>query len=213
MPTATDLIVLAADKNTEVLLRAGFERPEALGIRPIEARIQVHPLRDGGVRTTGASILSQLSRQYHHALMILDFEGSGAAETAADLESHLDTQLAASWKDRAKAIVIEPELEAWVWGSDNALHQVLSWHETDSIRRWLKGNDFSFTGDGKPERPKEAFESVLWKLRKPRSSALYRRVGSHISLGRCTDPAFRRLRKQLRQWFPPDLSGSRQARP
>lgn len=101
----------------------------------------------------------------------------------------------------------EPELESWVWGSDNALKQVLRWHEATGIRKWLNENDFSFTDEGKPKRPKEAFESVLRKLKQPRSSALYHRVGTHISMEKCTDPAFRRLRDRLRQWFPREHSG------
>jgi hypothetical protein len=202
MSAVADLVVLAADKNMEFLLRAGFERPEALRIQPIDVRIQVHPFSDGGVRTSGATVLSHLSRQYDHAIMILDFEGSGATGSAIDLESKLDAQLARSWQDRAKAIVIEPELESWVWGSDNALKQVLRWHEETDIRKWLTENDFSFSDDGKPERPKEAFESVLRQLKRPRSSALYRRVGSSISLEKCTDTAFRRLGDQLRTWYP-----------
>ncbi len=206
MSAVADLVVLAADKNMEFLLRAGFDRPEALGIRSIDVRIQVHPFSDGGVRTSGANVLSHLSRQYDHAVMILDFEGSGASGSAADLESNLDAQLSPSWQDRAKAIVIEPELESWVWGSDNALKQVLRWHEATGIRKWLNENGLSFTDEGKPERPKEAFESVLRQLKRPRSSALYRRVGTHISLEKCTDPAFRRLRNQLRQWFPREHS-------
>lgn len=207
MASVADLVVLAADKNMEFILRAGFDRPEALGIRLIDARIQVHPFSDGGVRTSGSNVLSHLSRQYDHAVMILDFEGSGATGTAIDLESHLDTQLAPSWQNRAKAIVIEPELESWVWGSDNALKQVLRWREATGIRKWLNENGFSFTGEGKPERPKEAFESILRQLKRPRSSALYHRVGTHISLEKCTDPAFRRLRDQLQQWFPREPSG------
>ena len=202
MSTVADLVVLAADKNMEFLLRAGFDRPEALGIRPIGVRIQVHPFSDGGVRTSGAAVLSHLSRQYDHAIMILDFEGSGASESAIDLELNLDTQLARSWQNRAKAIVIEPELESWVWGSDNALKQMLRWNESTGIRKWLNENDFSFSDEGKPDRPKEAFESVLRQLKRPRSSALYRRVGSRISLENCNDPAFRRLRDQLREWYP-----------
>jgi len=206
MVSRADLVVLTADKNMEFLLRAGFDRPEALGIRPITVSIQVHPFSDGGVRTTGADVLAQVSRQYHHAVMVLDFEGSGAGRRAADLKSHLDRKLASAWQNRAKTIVIEPELEAWVWGSDNSLKHVIRWDEATSIRRWLSENDFALADHGKPERPKEAFEAVLRKLRQPRSSAIYRRVGSHISIEKCTDPALHRLRDQLQQWFPPEHS-------
>ena len=54
---------------------------------------------------------------------------------------------------------------------------------------------------GKPLRPKEALEAMVSVHRQPRSSALYERVTGRISLQRCSDPAFARLRSTLKAWF------------
>ena len=55
----------------------------------------------------------------------------------------------------------------------------------------------------KPERPKEALEAVFRICRLPMSAANYQKIANRISLSRCLDPAFLRLRDRLRIWFPP----------
>ena len=106
------------------------------------------------------------------------------------------------WNDSAKAIVIQPELDVWVWGSDNSIEEVIEWPSGIRIRDWLRDADFNMDGSGKPSRPKEAIEAALRKLGLPRSSALYKRIAEKVSLRKCTDRAFLRLRKQLCEWFP-----------
>ena len=133
---------------------------------------------------------------------MLDWEGSGAdAESAIILEGELDARLADSWGDRAKAIVIEPELDAWVWGSDNVMARVLGWNEDTRIREWLVRQGHRFDPNQKPLRPKEALEMLMFQLREPRSSALYEKVTAKISLPKCVDPAFNRLKATLQSWF------------
>jgi hypothetical protein len=198
-----DLVVLVADKNMEYALRAGLERHEALGIRPISFHVVQHAERDSGVRTTGAQLVGLERRNFTHALVILDHEGSGADVLPEVLEEQLDRQLTAQWGSQAKAIVIHPELEAWIWGSDNALKQLLNWPYETGIRDWLEERDYEISADWKPKRPKEALESVLQACRIPRSSAIYRKIAERISISRCTDPAVGRLRAQLSRWFPP----------
>lgn len=197
-----DLFVFVADKNMEFTLKGGLERPESLGIRPITFEIRQHPGRDGGMRTTGAQILALEASRFRNALMVFDYEGSGASESAQDLETRLDTALSEQWGDRAKAIVIVPEVDIWMWGGDPVLATILRWSHTESIRDWLTAKGFMFRSDGKPERPKEALEAVFAEAHRPRSSANYEKIARQISLARCTDPAFLRLREVLRGWFP-----------
>jgi hypothetical protein len=71
-----------------------------------------------------------------------------------------------------------------------------------SIRDWLRERGFSFDEHGKPLRPKEAMEALVPVHRLPRSSALYEKITDRISLRRCVDPAFLRLREALTGWFP-----------
>jgi hypothetical protein len=197
-----DLFVLVADKNVHFALEGALARPEAIGIRPISRQIRVHSGRDGGCRTTGVDILA-LERRLHDAfLLVFDFEGCGAECEVDELEAQLDAQLQERVGLKSKAIVIEPEADIWVWGSDNVLSEIFEWPLDVGIRDWLVANGFVFAPDGKPLRPKEALEALLTVHRKPRSSALYKRITSRISLARCTDPAYGRTRDALLGWFP-----------
>lgn len=197
-----DLVLLVADKNAEFALKGALEQAVRLGIRPITFEIRAHPGRDGGVRKSGPEILAREHRRFSHALLVMDFEGCGADSDASTLEAELDGRLRATWQDHAKAIVIEPEVDVWMWGSDNAIRDVVGWPHDDTIREWLGRNGFEFQANDKPLRPKEGLEAVLKEANQPRSSALYQRIASMISLRRCTDAAFQRLRQQLVDWFP-----------
>lgn len=199
-----DLVILVADKNAQFALRGALGRPAALGIRPLAHEFRTHVGRDGGARTTGVDVLARERARFSHALLVFDLEGCGAEphETAEDLERSLDAELRVQWGANAKALVIAPELDIWIWGADNALQDVLQWPVEDSIRTWLRGRGFTFDANGKPERPKEALEELVPIHRQPRSSALYEKITGRISLHRCTDSTFLRLREALQNWFP-----------
>ena len=199
-----DLVLLVADKNAQFALKGALERSKALGIRRIEFEFRVHPGRDGGARKSGAEVLALEHRRFQHGLLVLDFEGSGTElPDAAALEKQLDSKLRTRWNNHAKSIVIEPELDIWAWGSDNAIEQAIDWPAGEGIRDWLRRQNFDFSINEKPIRPKEALEAVLRSLNSPRSSAFYQHIAERISLRRCTDEAFIRLRTQLSEWFPP----------
>ena len=199
-----DLVVLVADKSMEFAMRAAFERPESLGIRPVTVEFRQHPNRDGGTRSTGAQILALEHSRFRHALLVFDYEGSGATDSSEDLEERLDGLLSQTWTDKAKTIVIEPELDVWMWGSDNVLTELLCWPKAESIREWLGNRGFTFDSNGKPSRPKEALEATFIVCRLARSASNYHMIASRLSLARCVDPAFRRLNLQLQCWFAPD---------
>jgi hypothetical protein len=198
-----DLVLLVADKNAQYALKGALSRPAALGIRAIKFEFYVHSGRDGGARRTGPEMLALEQRRFQHALLVLDFEGCGTdLPTATDLEAQLDARLFRHWQAAAKSIVIDPELDAWVWGSDNAVETVIEWPTGPSIRQWLRQQGFTFQANEKPTRPKEALEAALRIPALPRSSALYQSIAERISLRHCHDPAYIRLRKQLIEWFP-----------
>lgn len=199
-----DLVILVADKNMQFALRGALGRPEALGIRAVTFDFRPHPGRDGGVRTTGVDMLALERQRFAHALLVFDLEGCGAhpGQTADDLEQVLDQRLGAHWGTQAKAIVITPEVDIWIWGADIALREALHWPLSGDVRDWLQQRGFTFDGRGKPAQPKEALEALVRYCKLPRSSALYEKITSRISLKRCADPAFLRLRTALRTWFP-----------
>jgi hypothetical protein len=198
-----DLVVLVADKNMQFALQGALDRPQAMGVRPFTFEFRTHMGRDGGVRTTGSDVLAREATRFSHALMLLDFEGCGQEQDSPlTIEAQLDAKLQRVWNANAKAIVISPEVDAWLWGNDAVLRDALHWPQNGTIRDWLKGKGFEFNADEKPIRPKEALDAMRPVHKQARSSAMYERVTKRISLQNCTDLAFIRLRTQLQAWFP-----------
>jgi len=197
-----DLVLLVADKNAHYALKGALGRPQSLGIRRIEAEFRVHPGRDGGARRSGPEVLAPEVKRFQHALLILDWQGCGAAEESPlVLEAALNERLHQQWGLCGRAIVIDPEVDIWMWGSDHALQETIAWQHELSVRDYLRKKEFEFREDGKPFQPKEALEAALREPKLPRSSALYGRIAEKISLRRCTDDSFLRLREQLGLWF------------
>lgn len=199
-----DLAVLVADKDMENTLGGVFSRPDALNIRPIEVRIFTHGGHDPACATRGVEFLSRFARQYKHALLMFDHEGSGKDNTPRDkLQNSLNQDLKNWWDDRARAIVISPELEVWIWSESPHVDDVVGWKgRRPPLRSWLREQGWLREGDVKPERPKEALEDALSKMGKPPSASLYRRIAERVSLRRCQDPAFLEFRGIMQEWFP-----------
>ncbi len=200
-----DLALLVADKNMAFTMRGILNRPESLGIQTVIYEVNTFGRHDAGVRIAGPSELALLKKEFRFGLIMFDWEGSGAdADSPIVLERELDQELARTWGQCAKSIVIEPELEAWTWGSDNAMEDVLRWSRTEKgkIREWLSEGGYTFHANRKPARPKEALDALMSELRMPRSSAIYQQILSKISLAQCVDPAFNRLKTTLQAWFP-----------
>ncbi len=177
----------------------------ALGIRAVSADVFVHIERDPGCFSRGEEFLRPHSTRYEHAVVVFDRDGSGRDAMERDeLELDLEGRLArAGWGERARVVVIQPELEAWVWGDSPHIDDVLGWKgRSPGLRAWLATAGFVKVGAVKPDDPKQALGEALRLALKPRSSVLYFHLAQKVSLTRCTDPAFLKLRSTLTEWFP-----------
>ena len=201
----TDLVLLVADKNIEYGLRGLLSRPQALGIRSVRSQIHVHPQRDPACAQKPHEFLRQFAADYSHALVVFDHQGCGRENRhPIQLEEDVRHLLYANgWEGRASAIVIDPELEAWVFSASPIVEKSLAWPGTTPLRQWLLSKGLWSQDRAKPADPKTALETALASLRRPRSSAIYEDLGRMIDFDECQDAAFNRLRNVLRQWFPP----------
>lgn len=199
-----DLVMLVADRNMEYAVKGLLTRSKAIKMREVTPDIYAYPWHDSGCLLHGADFLRPFAKQYNHALIMLDHEGCGQEQNKSrtELENSIEGQLANSgWHDRAAAIVIEPELENWVWSDSPHVDYVLGWEGKDpDLRNWLTTQGFLNGSQGKPVPPKKAMEEALRKVQKARSSALFLQLAQKVSIDRCTDPAFIKLRTTL--WFP-----------
>jgi len=205
MDAITDLIALVADSNMENTLRGLLSRHQALGIRPITYDIFRHDKRDPGCWTDAHNYLRPYTRQYRYAMVLFDHEGSGQeSRRGVDLQEELESRLEANgWvEDRARVLVLEPELEIWVWSDSPQVDSCLGWqtHRPD-LRAWLRQRKLLAPDTFKPANPKKALEAALREVKIPRSSAIYRQLAEQVSFRGCVDPCFNRFRTILTEWF------------
>lgn len=197
-----DLIVLVADKNMEFAVKGILQRTASLKIREISYDIKVHNHHDPGVYRTAHDFLRIFNKKYKYALVILDKEGCGCNENppkiASDIQSKLDMS---GWKDRSQVIVLDPELEIWVWSDSPEVAVCIGWNNSE-LRDWLQSEGHLRPNTHKPKNPKLAFENALRTKRKPRSSSIYGKLAEKVSLERCTDKAFQTFKNTLQNWFP-----------
>jgi len=122
---------------------------------------------------------------------------------SAEIEQQLEQRLAAMGQGWAAAIVIDPELETWVFSDSPHVDKELGWEKRQPpLRQALESQGFWPAGQAKPPDPKAAFAWALQTVRKPVSSSIFRQLGKLVSLRRCEDRSFLRLQHLLQDWFP-----------
>jgi len=200
-----DLFVLVADQDIEQTVRGLLGRSSALKIAPVRFEVQVHPNRDNGCRTAAVTYLRPLQNKYRHALVVFDLHGSGSHQSREDTQREVEDALHRNgWEERAKAIVIQPELEAWVWAASEKVPKILGWKKQYSdLKRWLHKQGLWPNASDKPPAPKTAMERTMSESRSRKTSRKFYELASTVNLTHCRDPAFNELKETLQAWFPP----------
>ena len=200
-----DLVVLVPDKHMESAVDGLLSRPRSLGIRSVSFTIYVHVERDPGCFLHGHDFLRPMAGRFAHALLLFDRHGCGREhEDRTSLEGIVASRLASAGRgDRAAAIVLDPELEVWVWSDSPELDRCLGWGDRrPDLRTWLRDEGLWPADQLKPPDPKAAMRLALHRVRAPVSSSRFGRLARTVSLERCVAPAFTALRDTLRSWFP-----------
>ena len=199
-----DLVCLVPDKSIEAAIREVLHRPRSLQIRKLDFEIAVHPQRDSGCFHRPGELLRGYADRARRALVVLDGDWPGAPkDPQTELQRSLQRMGEQIGLPRwAHAVVIQPELEAWVFSDSPHVARELGWRGSMAdLRSALSVAGLWDAGLTKPRDPKRAMDWALWRSRIPRSSSLYRELASKVSLTGCHDPAFRRLVGLLRGWF------------
>lgn len=199
-----DLVVLVADRHTEATISGLLSRRQALAIRAVTFDLFVHPERDPGCLRKSRVFLQAQSNNYAYALVVFDRDGCGRENDArVELEQQVERELEeGGWAGRASVIVIDPELEVWVWSQSPEVDRALGWSlRKPDLRTWLQSRKLLPERRQKPSDPKEALEEALRHVRKPPSAAIFAQLAGQVSTQRCTDGAFVKLRDTLQAWF------------
>ena len=204
---AKDIFALVADKDMEQVFEGLLAQHEELRIRQIRYNIEVHPNHDSGCRTHAVPLLRPRLNSHQYALLVFDHHGCGKENLSReqlqkDVRKNLERN---GWENRCKVIVIEPELENWVWARDRKVSEVLGWgSDFRALRQWLQEHRLWLNNDPKPSDPKRAMQEALRHKRVRRSSTLFKRIADISQPQHCRDPAFIELRETLQRWFPAD---------
>jgi hypothetical protein len=200
-----DLVALVGDKSIQATLESMLRnRAKSLGIRLVGHEVRVAEDYDSGCHRQGPLLLRAQVNRYEHALIVHDRHGCGRERhSRQELEADLEQRLRDSgWEARAAAIVIDPELEAWVWAQSPHVARTLGWGgDFMSLRAWLEDKGHWMKGAAKPRDPKEAMRQVLRHSGVRQSSALFQSLASKVSLVHCEDASFAKLTTTLRAWF------------
>ena len=199
-----DLYVLTADQDISHTMEALLENPAKIGIRPITYAIGKHLQRDPGCRTGASDYLRPYMRRFEYALVVFDRHGCGDPSSRSEIRGTVENGLTNNgWKDRSRVVVIDPELETWIWNGSNQVTRVIGWPgRYQDLKSWLSAEGLWPSDSPKPPEPKKALRAVLRKQKERASSALFGKLARSITIRGCQDPAFNELIGILRTWFP-----------
>ena len=208
MSISNDLIILVPCLDIDAVLKKLLLRHKALGIRKIRFDTKRHVLKkDSGCLLEADAMLRSLHSSYNHALVIFDHDGCGQEKkTREDLEIQVKERLAKSgWDDRAESVVIDPELEVWLWTGSPNVDKFLGWESRKpDLRSELRRMDLWPEDRLKPPDPKRAAHWAMEQTNVKPMSSFYGRIAEKASFKGCTDPSFLKLKKTLQMWFPPE---------
>lgn len=202
----TDLLLVTADQDAEFTVKALLKRHlKQFGIGDFTWEVIRNIGRDSGCRTDSVELLRDQIKRYRFTIVLFDFEGceppnnASKEAVAAKLEQDLSRN---GWKDRCRAILIDPELENWIWTRHDRMARTIGWSGKDDLYVWLEREGWITSGAAKPPRPKESFEAAIDITDIELSASLFEEIAEGAPLSRCTDPAFLALMEQLAEWFP-----------
>lgn len=207
-----DCMFYVADANMAEAFKGFLSRSQfhqSLGCGPFQFD-SLHDIARAEGKTDGglwrhAGGLCKGYLQTHRKLVICldrDFGGSpGQAKIRSDIEGQL---AAAGWQPGDFIVlVIDPELEQWIWQDNIHVQNALNHAGSESLRTKLLATGEWPAGAAKPLDPKGTLERIVREnLRGNRSSALYSKITSKVSVGGCRDGEFIALKQQLSIWFP-----------
>ena len=199
-----DLAVLVADLDIENAIRGLLLQAANLNIKPPSFDIDRHFGRDPGCRKHAAEQLRPMLDRYRHALVVFDRDGCGSANSREIIQKEVETQLDANgWRGRAKAIVIAPELEAWIWNDAPQALRAMNWDKSyTELQKFLRSRNLWPKRSPKPPDPKAAMKATLRATGARRSPRVLFQLANEIDPRGCQDPAFNELMRTLREWFP-----------
>ena len=200
-----DLVILVPDRTFRLVVSTLIRRHASLAIRPMSLDIHAHTQFDPGCLRNCHEFLKPFLPTHSHALVLFDKHGCGRETVpAVDLEQEVEERLSRSgWEGNACAVVVDPELEVWVWSDSPEVVRCLGWvGRQPPLRERLRQEGLWESGSAKPADPKAAMILALREAGIAPPGPAFKQLAASVGLRRCTDHAFVRFREILQRWFP-----------
>lgn len=217
-----DIVWLIPDLECQATIKGFLERPDfhlSLECGAFHFSIQDDLLRDAqgkdpGVWKRAHEFLRGKQYTHRYAVIILDNAWEGSPGPIRIEQNIVRNMRSCGWDQaRFEVIVIDPELETWIWQDSPLLDQAFEHVRPPSLRQKLatvthksSGQVLWPQGEPKPPDPKEAVETVLSMYRLGPASPVFNEIASKVGVGQCQDPAFQKLIAALQRWFPVENS-------
>lgn len=211
-----DVIFHLADGHMEKGLRAFFGRSDwhhALGC----ARFEIDPQSetdlyrvpghtDGGIWKHAHENLQVFKDRYHHAVVLLDADFDPHPGVEVLVKDISNGMIKSGWEEnRFSVIVIEPELESWLWAPNKNIAQAFGHSDFNELRKLLETEQLWNPGEPKPHDLKGARDLAAKLGGKKTGGPIFKNAFEAISrraLDRCIEPGFIKLRAAMSEWFP-----------
>ncbi len=196
------ILVLPADGTIKEVIRILFEK---LKRKPYELSFEYDMpytySSDTIAYNNPESILRRINTDdYDAAIVVLDIDWDGAPEDPDKIRRDIKDRIRRNsrWsEDDIEVIVISPELEIWGWYDRDKVIKVLGIKDRERFKEIY--DELSKRPDGKPARPKEAFQALKGIGRRPygrRMRVILKELAEKVPqrvIENCEDPEFRRL--------------------
>ncbi len=202
------LVVLVPDADIEQSMKGLLTRTDSLKIAPVDFEVTRHVNRDNGCRSAAPAHLRPYLNTHRYALVVFDRHGCGSPGSRLEIQRDVEVDLKRNgWNERSKAIVIDPEIEAWIWSDSPAVARALGWgSDFPALRNWLASRSLWTSNRRKPQDPKSAMRKAMEEAgltkRVRRSPTKFHDLATSVDFSRCDDRAFVELLRTLRAWFP-----------
>jgi hypothetical protein len=211
--TKRDLFVVVADLDAENVVRSLLcHRQKALRVHldfcpepPPNGDLLRYNKRDAGCHSDAVDLLRPVQPTHKHAILLFDHHGSGAENTPRqEIEQELEERLSRSgWQEgHASVLVLEPELESWVWSRSTHVAAHLGWAGQErEMHRFLARQGLWEKGQDKPTDPKRAKEAAMRERRVSSTAQVFSELAQSVSVEGCQDRTFLKFRRKLQDWF------------
>ncbi len=204
-----ELVILTADGTMNAVVAAFFSRANwhttlgcaEFGIWPEQDIFNEPGKTDGTVHKRAHQILRPYLNTHRRALVLLDWQFGGEYPAEQVHDEILTNLRRCGWDDRCEVVVIDPELEVWLWQDKPQIAQAVRFKD-GGLRAHLRDQGLWPDGQPKPSDPKQVLQDLIRNHRAGAPMAVYTKIARSIGVSGCQDASFEHFRATLQTWFP-----------